>query len=188
MGQCDAGGIHGSITDPRPDGCRIGGGRLLLPGLPLDLNRCMVDVKTLRQEILDLIQNRTIIGLQLDLYVDREGRDAGPNQPGVEIVHGGHVWNRADCRFQIIDVDPFRGAFEQHIHRAPDQPVGAGHDQQRDQDREEWIGLHQPVKRIIPPATITPIDPMRSLITSRYAASMFKLCEAPPCSRKARRD
>src|SRR5436189_51631 len=96
------------------------------------------------QACLDGFEHPLVVGRVLDDQVAAHRDHPAGDGPDVEVVHRGHAGDGRDPVVDVREGDVRGRRLEQHVRALFYQPPGAAQDQQGDQYRDDWVGLHPP--------------------------------------------
>src|SRR6266702_411420 len=96
------------------------------------------------QACLDGFEHPLVVSRVLDDQVAAHRDHPAGDGPDVEVVHRGHAGDGRDPVVDVREGDVRGRRLEQHVRALLYQPPGAAEDQQGDQHRDDWIGLHPP--------------------------------------------
>src|SRR5438132_1474379 len=96
------------------------------------------------QARLHRFEHPLVVGWVLDDQVAAHRDHPAGDGPDVEVVHRGHAGDGRDPVVDVREGDVRGRRLQQHVRALLHQPPGAAEDQQGDQHRDDWIGLHPP--------------------------------------------
>src|SRR5437879_4360208 len=96
------------------------------------------------QACLDGFEHPLVVGRVLDDQVTAHRDHPAGDGPDVEVVHRRHAGDGRDPVVDVREGDVRGRRLEQHVRALLYEPPGAAEDQQGDQHRDDWIGLHPP--------------------------------------------
>src|SRR6266705_1887072 len=96
------------------------------------------------QACLDGFEHPLVVSRVLDDQVAAHRDHPAGDGPDVEVVHRRHAGDGRDPVVDVREGDVRGRRLEQHVRALLYQPPGAAEDQQGDQHRDDWIGLHPP--------------------------------------------